>query len=230
MKMLELCALSEHYHERRLASEGSRPKLPWAKKLTVYPTVPMYILDKLYYDKTRYVTRSVANHLNDISKIDPFLTLETLKRWKTSGKQDDKEMQYIVKHALRTLVKKGDKEALALLGYATDPKITLSNTGLSQETVNLGEDLHIEFDIEAEDSCHLCLDYVMHFKTKNGTFSEKVYKIKSLSLKRGGSIRIRKKHLFKANMTTRKLYAGEHKIQIQINGKCYEAGSFILKT
>jgi 3-methyladenine DNA glycosylase AlkC len=89
-EMLKACSLSENYHERRLASEGCRPKLPWGKKLNTEYTKPISILDNLYMDRTRFVTRSVANHLNDIAKVDATLVLDTLKRWKDSKKQDEK--------------------------------------------------------------------------------------------------------------------------------------------
>ena len=229
LTMMEECALSSHYHERRLASEGLRPKLPWAKKLTLDHKVPIRILDRLFYDKTRYVTRSVANHLNDIAKIDPELVIQTLIRWKASEKQNLKEMAYILSHALRTLVKEGNVESLALLGYKSEPKINISNLSLKQETLRVGETLEFSFQIEAKESCKLLLDYIVYFNTKSGKASKKVHKIKKVSLKSEECINISKKHPFKANMTTRKLYAGEHKVELQINGKCYELGSFMLK-
>lgn len=106
---------SDHYHQRRLASEGTRPSLPWCIKIDLDYKKPLEILDSLYADKTRYVTRSVANHMNDISKKDPKLVIETLKRWNSEGKQDIKEMDFIISHSLRTLVKDGNKDALKLL-------------------------------------------------------------------------------------------------------------------
>ena len=229
MAMLKACAASENYHERRLASEGSRPKLPWAKKLTMDYRDAMVILDKLYYDKTRYVTRSVANHLNDIAKIDATLVIATLKRWQASGKQEPKEMEYMLSHALRTLVKEGNEEALALLGYKKLPKIVLSELTLVQDRVKVGEALHFEFEIEAKENCKLMLDYIVHFKTKSGKSSPKVHKIKKLFLQNKECITVSKKHLFKVGMTTRKLYAGEHKVELQINGKRYDMGTFVLK-
>jgi len=228
MAMLKRCATSENYHERRLASEGSRPKLPWAKKLTMDYTEPMVLLDRLYYDKTRYVTRSVANHLNDITKMDAALVIETLKRWKSSGKQESKEMDYMTSHALRTLVKEGNEEVLALLGYKRSPKIVLSELTLVQDRLKVGEALHFGFQIQAEENCKLMLDYIVHFRTKSGKHSPKVHKIKKLSLEKKECITISKKHLFKAGMTTRKLYAGEHKVELQINGKRYDMGTFVL--
>jgi len=226
--MLEACALSNNYHERRLASEGLRPKLPWAKKINIEHDRTLFILNNIFYDETRYVTRSVANHLNDISKIDPELAIATLKSWKATGKQNKKEMDYIISHALRTLVKQGNEEALALLGYERDPKIVLSDLKLHQDEVRLGEALIFDFEIEAKEDCHLLLDYIIHFRTKSGKASPKVHKIKKLSLKAGECIGVSKKHLFRANMSTRKLYAGKHKVELQINGVCYDLGTFIL--
>jgi 3-methyladenine DNA glycosylase AlkC len=97
---------SEHYHVRRLASEGSRPKLPWGKKIQLHYKKTEKILDNLFYDSTRYVTRSVANHLNDISKIDTEFVIRKLQEWEKSGKQEKKEMEFIKHHATRTLRKK----------------------------------------------------------------------------------------------------------------------------
>jgi 3-methyladenine DNA glycosylase AlkC len=108
-------AKSEHYHQRRLASEGTRPSLPWAIKVNLDYKKPIEILDVLYCDNTRYVTRSVANHMNDISKRDASLVLDTLRKWKNSKKQNKKEMDFIISHSLRTLVKDGNREALNLL-------------------------------------------------------------------------------------------------------------------
>ncbi len=228
MEMLEACAHSENYHERRLASEGSRPKLPWAKKLTLHYRKALPVLETLFYDKTRYVTRSVANHLNDISKIDAALVLKTLRIWNDSGKQERKEMDYILSHALRTLVKEGNPEALALLGYKQRPNIIVSDLELSPEKVHVGESIDLSCHIEAEECCRLMIDYIIHFRTKQGKRSLKVHKLKKLTLKEGDSVNVGKNHLFKANMTTRKLYAGEHKVEMQINGARYNLGSFML--
>lgn len=107
-----------HYHVRRLCSEGTRPKLPWAKRLAVPVDYALPLLDNLYADPTRYVTRSVANHLNDISKLDPDLALNTLRRWKDTRQAYPKpsELDYVVRHAARTLIKRGDPRAVELLG------------------------------------------------------------------------------------------------------------------
>ncbi|HHH19922.1 MAG TPA: DNA alkylation repair protein [Campylobacterales bacterium] len=219
--MLRECSQSANYHERRLASEGTRPKLPWGKKLTTHYRQPLSLLDNLYTDTTRFVTRSVANHLNDIAKIDSNLVVETLKQWNASKKQNDKEMTFITNHALRTLVKEGNPQALELLGYHTNPTITLHNFQLTDTEVKTGEYLEFSFDIEAMEDEALIIDYIIYFQTKAGKLSPKVHKIKKLNLKKSEQVTINKQHLFKANMSTRKLYSGEHRLVLQINGQEY---------
>jgi len=229
LTMLGKCALSSNYHERRLASEGLRIKLPWAKKISLDYHDAMQPLEKLYYDKTRYVTRSVANHLNDISKIDAPLVTETLKRWESTGRQEAKEMEYIINHSLRTLVKQGNEKALALLGYAKHPDIVVGELKLLSSSIKVGEALVFEVGIEAKEDVKLMVDYLMHFQTKRGTLSAKVHKLKKFELQKGESVTLQKKHPFKANMTTRTLYSGEHKIELQINGTIVKSEIFDLK-
>ncbi len=228
LEMLRRCALSENYHQRRLASEGLRPKLPWAKSLTIDYRKPLEHLELLYSDQTRYVTRSVANHLNDISKVDAPLVLETLKRWRDSKKQSKKEMEFIENHALRTLVKEGDREALGFLGYKQNPKVELKKFSISKTTVKIGEALSFELCLEAKEKTKLMVDYTIFFLTKFGRHSPKVHKLKRLSLEVGESVTLRKQHPFRANMTTRKLYQGEHRVEVQINGRVVAKATFVL--
>ena len=226
LEMLEQCALSKNYHERRLASEGLRPRLPWAKKLSIDYKEPLRHLELLYTDSTRYVTRSVANHLNDIAKIDAPLVIETLKRWRDFNKQEPKEMDYITRHALRTLVKQGDEEALALLGYVKHPNIKAGDLRVQSFEVKVGEALVFEVSVEAKEDVKLMVDYIIHFRTKKATLSPKVHKLKKLELKQGERVILKKKHPFRANMSTRRLYEGEHVLQLQINGTLYTQVTF----
>ena len=228
LQMLKKCSLSENYHQRRLASEALRIKLPWAKKINLDYKLSIEVLENLYFDKTRYVTRSVANHLNDISKIDAPLVLKTLKQWQKSNRQDKKEMDFIISHALRTLIKQGDKDTLIFLGYKTDPSIKIKNFTLSKTKIIIGEALEFAFEIQANKKENLIIDYILYFRTKSGNLNPKVHKIKKLSINPKESIKITKKHPFRANMSTRKLYIGEHKIELQINGKIYECLEFEL--
>ena len=186
------------------------------------------MLDNLYVDKTRFVTRSVANHLNDIAKLDASLVIETLKRWKASKKQNEKEMDFILSHSLRTLVKDGNAEALELLGYSSTPSIEVHNFQIESAELRIGESLTFSFEIKAKKDEALMVDYVLYFQTKTGKLSPKVHKIKKLNIQKNKPVNISKKHPFRVNMTTRKLYAGEHRLVLQINGQAYGEVIFYL--
>ncbi len=228
MKFMEECSQDKHYHVRRLATEGTRPFLPWAKKIGVKHTEPMSILDNLYSDKTRFVTRSVANHMNDISKIDADLVIKTLRRWNKEGKQEEKELEFMTKHSLRTLVKDGHQEALKLLGYSAKD-IKVSKLKIANPKVKIGEALEFEFDITSvgKQSQALMVDYILYFNKANGSLTPKTFKINTTNLKAGETKEYKKKHPLRV-MTTRKLYPGKHQIELQINGKTFGKHDFEL--
>ena len=229
LEVIKNWAQDSHYHVRRLASEGTRPKLPWSQNISLSPEQTIPILNMLFDDKTRYVTRSVANHLNDISKINPVLALTTLDQWKKSKRQTDSEMAYIKKHALRTLIKKGHPEAISSLGFSPNPDITISPINLLQDAVKIGQSVTFSFTVTAQKSERLVIDYILHFQNKAGVLAnKKVHKLKQIELAKNQSIQLSKTHPLRANMTTRSLYPGEHKIEIQINGKKIESISFNL--
>jgi 3-methyladenine DNA glycosylase AlkC len=218
---MQKMAISTHYHQRRLASEGLRPKLPWCIGLDFEYQRAIQILDMLYYDKTRFVVRSVANHLNDIAKIDANLVVQTLTKWQQQDKQQDsKQWQFLVKHSLRTLVKKGDTNALQFLGFNPHPRVHITHFCIKNNTINLGDYLEFSFTITGCEK--LIIDYQIHYPNN----TKKVFKIKQLHLK--NTQHITKKHLFKA-MTTKKLYSGLHTIQLQINGKLMDTQEFFLQ-
>jgi len=225
-KMMEWSE-SDNFHQRRLASEGFRPKLPWAQSINFDYKKSLNVLDKLFSDSERYVTRSVANHLNDISKIDVDLVLEKLNAWKASGKQDEKEMDYIIQHALRTSIKRGEVNTLIFLGYSPEPKISVHSLKIKKKSIALGERLEYSFEILAEANENLIVDYKIIYPSATSKKSEKVFKIKKATLKAGDTIVIEKRHPFK-QMTTKKLYSGEHTLEIQINGKTFASESFNL--
>ena len=224
LQVLAKSALSSNYHQRRWASEALRPKLPWAKRLRLEYTKALPILDMLYSDKKRYVTRSVANHINDISKIDTKLAIDTLKRWRDSGRQSTKEMEYITTHSLRTAIKEGDVDALNLLGYKKDADIKVSEILLDSHHISMGDYLKFGCTIESNEDTKLIIDYILHYQTKHKKLTTKVHRLKKIELSRGDTVTLSKRHLFRANMTTRKIYEGLHRVEIQINGKIYGDG------
>lgn len=228
MVILNLWAVDENYHVRRLVSEGTRPLLPWSGRVpqTAKETLPL--LSQLYADSTRYVTRSVANHLNDIAKKDPDLVIATLRQWQSEGKQTEKELMWMTKHALRTLIKNGHKDTLALLGY-TDTAFMINTFTVSPDTIQGGEVLSLNTMVTATADTSLLIDYVIHFVKKNGSTAPKVFKWKMVSLKNGESLQLTKKHRLKMDATTFTLYPGTHRIELQINGNIIARSDFVLE-
>jgi 3-methyladenine DNA glycosylase AlkC len=93
---------------RRLVSEGTRPRLPWAPRLRAFMRDPRPVLELLEWlkdDPSLYVRRSVANNLNDIGKDHPDLLFATAERWM---KDANENRHWIIRHALRSAVKRGD--------------------------------------------------------------------------------------------------------------------------
>lgn len=220
-------ATDSHYHVRRLVSEGTRPKLPWAPKISLPPAAALPLLDALHADPTRFVTRSVANHLNDIAKIQPELVLQSLERWRQQGQQRPEELDYITRHALRTLVKQGHADSLSFLGYHPEPQVVLSQFQLAETSVKLGQTLAFDFELSAQQAQRLVIDYRIHFQTAKGKQVPKVFKLKNLELMAGQRVQVYKKHPLRL-MTTKKLYPGEHLLELQINGQSFGQWPFEL--
>lgn len=218
-RKLEAWASDSHYHVRRLVSEGTRPRLPWATRLSIPHTQPLPLLDRLHADPTRYVTRSVANHLNDIAKTDPGLVLQTLQRWQAAAQQQPQELQWMARHALRTLIKQGHPAALELLGYSAQPAIAVRKFQLACARVSPGQALEFSFEITARQATRLLIDYAIDFVKADGRRSAKVFKLKQLSLAAGQRVVVHKRHPLRANATTFRLYPGQHHLTLQINGR-----------
>ena len=103
------------FHVRRLAREGGRPRIPWAPKLDIFindPSPLLPILENLKDDKVKYIQKSVANCLNDILKDNPEMAKAVIESWVEDA---TKERTWIIKHALRNLIKKKDKWALSII-------------------------------------------------------------------------------------------------------------------
>jgi 3-methyladenine DNA glycosylase AlkC len=226
---LQIWANDENYHVRRLVSEGLRPRLPWAKSITLDPMAPMSYLDHLHADPTRYVTRSVANHLNDIAKFDPGRVVATLEDWRVQARQDDKELTWMTRHALRTLVKLGDPKALALLGYDADAQVTLTSMTLCPQNPAIGEVMTLEAELCADALTPVVVDYVIWFRKSDGSEAPKVFKIKQAEIAPGRPLTLTKKHRFKGDATTFRLYPGAHRLALQVNGRQLKSIAFDLR-
>lgn len=212
----------ESVHVRRLVSEGTRPKLPWASPLKEFqknPSPVLELLEKLKEDDELYVRRSVANSLNDIAKDHPNLVIETLTRW---NKINNKDTQWIIGHASRTLLKQGHPKALELLGYPQNIQIEVNNLRVNHPTCKLGNEIEFSFEVQSlsADKQNLMIDFVVHYMKANGKTAPKVFKLSKKSIPANGCLSFNKKISFKP-ITTRKHYLGQHKIEIQINGRKY---------
>jgi 3-methyladenine DNA glycosylase AlkC len=213
-------------HVRRLASEGTRSFLPWAvrvRALLASPDATVPILDALYRDESEYVRRSVANHLNDLARQNPELVVETARRWLAAP---DEHTARLVRHGLRTLVKKAHPGALATMGFAP-VTVSVSEPVLASPTVSLPGELAFGFVLTNEGATggRMAVDYVVHFVKSNGRQAEKVFKLTSLTLGAGESVSIEKRHTMR-QMTTRVHYAGTHTLEVQVNGRRFGRTDF----
>ncbi|EAA0010367.1 TPA: DNA alkylation repair protein [Clostridioides difficile] len=203
-------------HVRRLASEGCRPQLPWGQAISKFkkdPTPVLPILEQLKTDTSTYVQKSVANNLNDISKTHPDLVISIAKDW--YGK--NKSTNWIVKHGCRTLLKKGNRDVLAIFGYDDTTSINLQDFTLETTSISIGEDLTFSFKILAKKATKTRLEYGIDYVKSNGKKSRKIFKISEVSLKENEKKSYMKKHSF-ADVSVRKHYPGIHSIAIIING------------
>lgn len=211
-------AESEDPALRRLASEGSRPRLPWGRGLPSLkkdpsPTRP--ILQLLRSDSSEDVRRSVANHLNDISKDHPEYVVSLLAQWQDGSS----EAAAITKHALRTLLKKGHPGALKLLGFDPDVAVSVGDLRLDPESVTVGDSTRARWVVvnPATESHDVMVDYAVSYHRADKAPSRKVFKGAVVELGPGEQLTQSRK-LSLAQMSTRRVEAGPHTIEVQING------------
>lgn len=223
---LSLWADDKNYHVRRLVSEGTRPKLPWARAITMDPMKALPLLDRLHGDPTRYVTRSVANHMNDIAKIDADLVVGTLNAWHEAGRQDAKELNWMTRHSLRTLIKQGHPGALSLLGFKADAEIEVARFEVMMDPIEIGSALAFEVCLRAPENTPVLVDYALSFYRPNGRPGYKVFKLKQGVIPDGEGLELSKRHNLKGNATTFKLHPGPHEVHLQVNGRVVASRSF----
>jgi hypothetical protein len=157
----------------------------------------------------------VANNLNDISKDNPEITLDTCEKWHGQNKNVDA----IIKHACRTMLKAGNKRAMILFGFGDPSHMKVENLNTENGTINIGEDLRFSFDliIDEKEKCKARLEYAVFYMKANGKLAKKVFKITENSYT-PGTHSFKRKQSF-ADMSTRKHYPGEHQISIIVNGE-----------
>ncbi len=221
---LQKWAKHPNHHIRRWTSEGSRPRLPWGMKLHSAirdPKPGIKILNLLKFDEELYVRKSIANHLNDITKDHPDLVISTLKEWNQKcPDQHQEKLLWVKKQALRSLIKSGYLPALTLMGYGKQAQIKIGKLKINKNKFELGEVIDFELQLisTVKKMQKIAVDYIIHYQKSNMKTSPKVFKLKVLELKPGETFLIKKRHSLRP-VTTRKHYPGLHKIEVQINGK-----------
>lgn len=225
---LDTWAADQNYHVRRLVSEGTRPKLPWAKAVTLTPDQTLPLLDRLQGDPTRYVTRSVANHLNDLSKTHDGLVLGRLSAWQAQATQTPKELDWMTRHALRTLIKQGHPGAMTALGFDGEVPVSVA-LDIETPQVAMGEALCFSCRVAAEVDLPLLVDYRITFTRPGGKQAEKVFKLKQGKSTPAKPFEVRKVHKLKGDATTFTLHPGTHLITLQVNGVDRAQASFELR-
>jgi len=216
-------------HVRRLASEGSRPRLPWGVQLKPFiadPTPMLPLLRALQDDESAYVRRSVANHLNDIAKDHPDILADWLQ---THLPDASAQRRALLKHASRTLIKKGHPAVLKAWGiggkYQGEAALKVA-----PRRVHIGDAVQLTLELKstARSKQRLAVDYAVHHVKANGSTSAKVFKGWQLELAPGETRTLAKKHSLKI-ITTRRYYPGKHRITVQVNGRDVAEAEFSLE-
>lgn len=213
---------------RRLASEGCRPRLPWGLRLQALvrdPSPTTAILEALKDDDSLFVRRSVANHLNDITKDHPEFVLSRLEGWDMAKEP----LRWIAKHACRTLIKRGHPRALKLFGFGGAAEVSAS-LAATPSGLELGERLTFSAEVisTTDRNQRLVIDYVVHYLKSSGVSAGKVFKWTEVDLPAHGTLKLVKTQVIR-DFTTRKHHAGKHRVELQINGQRMAETAFVLK-
>ncbi len=228
MKQMLVWSKHEHQGVRRFASEGCRPRLPWAMALSELkenpkPIIP--ILENLKNDKSEFVRKSVANNLNDIAKDNPETVIKLAKKWQGNSPNTN----WVIKHGCRTLLKQGNSEVMKLFGFGSVKNIKIENFNIITQKVKIGQNLEFDFQLlnNNDQKAKIRLEYALYYQKANGTLSKKVYKISEKEYTANSITQINRKQSFRV-ITTRKFHLGLHQLSIIINGKEFERLDFEL--
>lgn len=230
LSLLKKWTKDDSPHVRRLVSEGTRPRLPWAPRLRAFQENPRPVLDLLELlkdDSALYVRRSVANNLNDIGKDHPDLLMKTAQDW--IHQTDNKNRRWLVRHALRSAVKRGDKKALTVLGFGQKTAISVRKKNITPKRARMGSAVTISFKLvnTGAKPQRVLVDFCVYFMKANSKRTPKVFKLKTVTLKTHEKMDFKKKISLK-KMTTRKLYPGKHVVEVILNGHKEALGAFVL--
>lgn len=223
MSRMMIWAGHPNEHVRRLASEGCRPRLPWGVALPMFkrdPSPVLAVLEQLKADSSLYVRKSVANNLNDIAKDHPAIVLETARRWKGGQPHTD----WIVRQGCRTLIRKGNLEALKLFGYAdfAAEGLLITNASLSvrQAELKIGQscELHYQLTVQTGNPVRIHVEYGVDYVKARGNASRKLFLLLDKTVPGGAALTGSRRHSW-SDLTTRRHYPGDHRIALLVNGR-----------
>jgi 3-methyladenine DNA glycosylase AlkC len=214
-------------HVRRLVSEGTRLRLPWASRvkwLDDNPERVLELLEELKDDPASLVRRSVANNLNDLGKVHPGLLIRTCETWLADASE---ERRALVEHALRSAVKRGEPEALRVLGFGRKPQVSIESVRIEPARVRIGGDVSVSFALRSmsRSTQELLVDLAVHFVKAAGHTAPKVFKLKRVQLPPRGQVELQKK-ISLAIHTTRTPRVGTHSVEVVVNGQAHGVGAF----
>lgn len=216
-----------HAHVRRFASEGCRPRLPWAMAipgLKKDPSPILPILENLKADGSLFVRRSVANNLNDIAKDHPDVVAQVVEKWKGSSP----ETNWIIRHGCRTLLKKAHPSAYELFDLNKTVDCEVRNLRLSAGKLKIGDRLKFSFALHTgKRAAKFRLEYAVYYRKANGNWSRKIFQLTEKSFSPRQIYLFQKEQRFQ-DFTTRKHYPGEHKLAIVVNGQETASSHFLL--
>ena len=227
LEQLQLWTRDGNPHVRRLVSEGTRLRLPWAARvawLDAHPERVLALLELLKDDPASVVRRSVANNLNDLGKLHPGLLMRTCESWLANASD---ERRALVEHALRSAVKRGEPDALRLLGYGQRVSVALDDVRIAPRRVPIGGRVAIEFALRSRSSSaqDLLVDLGVHFVKANGRATPKIFKLKRVVVPPRGRVEF-STSVSLAVHTTRKPQPGSHAVDVIVNGTAMPAGTF----
>lgn len=229
LSRLQQWAYDPSAHVRRLVSEGTRPRLPWAPRLRAFAAHPepvIALLDSLKDDPSSYVRRSVANHLGDLAKDAPTVALSVARRWMVGANTPRRNL---IRHGLRHPLRQGDVAALALFGHDRPARFTLTQVAVSPARVPLGGHVQVAASLasRARVPQDLRIDLRVHYRKADGSARPKTFKLPDVCLQPGQVCALRKR-LDLRPMSTRTHYPGRHAVELVVNGQAHALGAFEL--
>ena len=211
-------------HVRRLASEGTRPRLPWGVRLAVRDLQRHFdLLQRLIDDPSPYVRRSVANHLGDLAKEDRSAAVAAAAAWLA----EDPRRAPVLRHGLRGPLKAGDPRALALFGHAP-VAVQVRAVQVGPAEVSIGEEVLLEAILAVDAPALVRVDIVWEWPGARGGWSRRTFVGGSAALVPGAPWHLRWPLRLRP-VTTRPLRPGPQRLLLRVQGEVRATVSFALR-